>query len=244
MESGGEGSRDGDRQIRARQGAQQLGRGRAAGQVLPQHAAHPALRGEGRPDVRHGPHRRLLPSLYRPGSGGGGHAGGARAGRRGDHELSRPRPHARDGHGPEGRARRAHRPARRLFQGQGRLDAHVQPREEFLRRPRYRGRPGADRNRPRLRLQVPGRGQGLPHLSRRRRHQPGPGLRILQHGVALASPGHLRDREQQVRHGHLDRAGVGAHRPLSPRRRLRHSRRAGRRHGRGRGQGGGRKSSR
>ena len=30
-------------------------------------AADPPLRGKGRPDVWHGPHRRLLPSLYRPG---------------------------------------------------------------------------------------------------------------------------------------------------------------------------------
>ena len=40
-------------------------------------------------------------------------------------------------------------------QGQGRLDAHVQPREEILRRPWHRRGSGADRHRPRLRAQVP-----------------------------------------------------------------------------------------
>jgi pyruvate dehydrogenase E1 component alpha subunit len=51
----------------------------------------------------------------------------------------------------------------------------------------------------------------LPHLFRRRRGQPGPGLRELQHGRAVEAAGHLRDREQPVCHGHqrqaLDRRG-------------------------------------
>jgi len=51
--------------------------------------------------------------------------------------------------GVDGRADRAQR---RLFQGQGRLDAHVQPRKELLWRPRYR------------RLQVPiGTGLAFAH---------------------------------------------------------------------------------
>ena len=50
-----------------------------------------------------------------------------RARRPGHHRLSRPRPHAGLRHGPQGRDGRADRPPRRLFQGQGRLDAHVQP---------------------------------------------------------------------------------------------------------------------
>ena len=41
--------------------------------------------------------------------------------------------------------------APRLFQGQGRLDAHVQRREGLLRRPRHRRRAGAARHRPGLR---------------------------------------------------------------------------------------------
>ena len=70
-------------------------------------------------------------------------------------------------------------------------------------------------------------------LFRRRRDQPGPGLRVVQHGGAVEAAGRLRDREQQVRHGHLDRARRGwRHRAVPPRRSLRHPRRAGRRHGR------------
>ena len=92
---------------------------------LPRHAADPPVRGEGRPDVRHGPDRRLLPPLYRPGSGRRRHADGAQGRRRGHHRLPRPRPHAGLRHGPQGRDGGTDRPARRLFQGQGRLDAHV-----------------------------------------------------------------------------------------------------------------------
>ncbi len=62
------------------------------------------------------------------------------------HLLPRPRPHAGQPHGPQGRDGRADRPGQRLFQGQGRLHAHVQPREELLWRPRHRRRPGADRH--------------------------------------------------------------------------------------------------
>ena len=41
--------------------------------------------------------------------------------------LPRSRPHAGLRHGPQGGDGRADRPQRRLLQGQGRLDAHVQP---------------------------------------------------------------------------------------------------------------------
>ena len=47
-------------------------------------------------------------------------------------------------------------------------------------------------------------GLHLGDLSRRRRDQPGPGLRELQHGLAVEAAGRLRDREQPLRHGHLD----------------------------------------
>ena len=93
--------------------------------------------------------------------------------RRDHHHLPRPRPHAGLRHGPQGRDGRADRPPRRLFQGQGRLDAHVQPREELLRRPRHRRRPGADRHRPGLRPQVQRQQERLPDLSRRRRANQG-----------------------------------------------------------------------
>ena len=49
------------------------------------------------------------------------------------------------------------------------------------------------------------------HLSRRRRDQPGPGLRKLQHGGAVEAAGGLRHREQPIRHGHLDRPRLGPH---------------------------------
>ena len=67
--------------------------------------------------------------------------------RPGHHRLPRPRPHAGLRHGPQGRDGRADRPRRRLFQRQGRLDAHVRRREELLRRPRHRRRAGAARHR-------------------------------------------------------------------------------------------------
>ena len=53
------------------------------------------------------------------------------------------------------------------------------------------------------------------HLFRRRRRQPGPGLRELQHGGAVEAAGHLRHREQPLRHGHLGDALLGAG-PISP----------------------------
>ena len=204
---------------------------------LPRHAADPPLRGEGRPDVRHGPDRRLLPPLHRPGGRGGRHADGAQRGRRHHHRLPRPRPHAGRRHGRQGRDGGADRPRPRLFQGQGRLDAHVLRREGLLRRPWHRRGAGAARNGPRLCQQIPRQGQCLADLFRRRRGQPGPGLRKLQHGEALDAAGDLHHREQPIRHGHLAQARVGDHRPLSSRRGPRHSRPAGRRHGRARREG-------
>ena len=76
---------------------------RAGAERLSRDAADPPLRGEGRPTLRHGPDRRLLPPLHRPGGRGRRHADGHPAGRPGDHHLSRPRPHAGLRHGPQGR---------------------------------------------------------------------------------------------------------------------------------------------
>jgi pyruvate dehydrogenase E1 component alpha subunit len=55
---------------------------------------------------------------------------------------------------------------------------------------------------------------GLDDLFRRRRGQPGPGLRELQHGRALEAAGRLRHREQPLRHGHLGEPRFGADRFL------------------------------
>ena len=55
------------------------------------------------------------------------------------------------GHGSQRRDGRAHRAPQRLFEGQGRLDAHVLEGEAVLRRPWHRRRAGAARHRPRLR---------------------------------------------------------------------------------------------
>ena len=49
----------------------------------------------------------------------------------------------------------------------------------------------------------------VPDLLGRRRGQPGPGLRGLQHGQAVEPAGHLRDREQPICDGHEHRALVG-----------------------------------
>ncbi len=88
-----------------------------------------------------------------------------------------------------------------------------------------------------LRQQISRQRRGLPDLFRRRRRQPGPGLRKLQHGRAVEAAGGLCHREQPLRHGHLGDALLGADRFLQARRLLQHSRQAGRRHGRARGEG-------
>ena len=73
----------------------------------------------------------------------------------------------------------------RLFQGQGRLDAHVFGGEGILRRAWHRRRPGPNRNRHRFRQQIPRQWQRLAYLFRRWRRQSGPGLRKLQHGQVM-----------------------------------------------------------
>ena len=83
--------------------------------VLPRDAADPPLRGAGRPALRHGPDRRLLPPLHRPGSRRRRHAGGvnSRATRSSPPIATTATCWPR--HGPEGRDGRADRPRRRLF---------------------------------------------------------------------------------------------------------------------------------
>ncbi len=112
----------------ARAEAPRGGAGRAD-RILPPDASHPPLRGARRPALRPRTDRRLLPSLYRPGSGGGRAAVRSGAGpRQRHHRLSRPRPHARLRDRPAGDHGRADGPSRRHLEGQGRLDAHVQRR--------------------------------------------------------------------------------------------------------------------
>ena len=111
-----------------------------------------------------------------------------------------------------------------ISQGQGRLDAHVQRRAWLLRRPRHRRRAGRARHRPRLQAQICRRWRRVPGLFRRRRGQPGPGLRELQHGRAVEAADHLRDREQPICDGHQRRALVSRGRSLQARRELPHSR--------------------
>ena len=140
---------------------------------------------------------------------------------------------------------------------QGRQHAHV--RQGLLRRQRHRRRPGARRRGDRLRPAVRG---PRPHHAvpvRRRRGQPGPGVRGVQHGQAVEPADSLRLREcvtsfalvrrsdketcadhavrQQVRHGHGRGPRLGPDRLLQAR--AVHPGAQGQRHGRAGGQGGG-----
>ncbi len=150
--------------------------------------------------------RRLLPPLYRSGSRRRRHADGLEGRRSGHHRLSRPRPHAGLRHGrqaaswPSSPARRAATPRARaapctcsaaekhFYGGHGIVGAQVSLGTGLAFANRYRGNDHVSAR-----------------LFRRRRGQPGPGLRELQHGGAVEAPGDLHHREQPLRHGHLGR---------------------------------------
>ena len=129
------------------------------------------------------------------------------AGRHRHHRLPRPRPHAGLRHGPARRDGRADRPR-----------AAATPRARAARCTCSAARRASTAATASSARQVPlGTGLAFAHkyredgsvclcLFRRRRGQPGPGLRELQHGGAVEAAGRLRDREQQLRHGHRGRA--------------------------------------
>ena len=62
------------------------------------------------------------------------------------------------------------------------------------------------------------------HLFRRGRVEPGPDVRKLQPRRTDEAAGDLRDREQQIRHGHQRRARIGLARSVEERRAVGHSR--------------------
>jgi pyruvate dehydrogenase E1 component alpha subunit len=102
---------------------------------------------KGRPALRHGQDRRVLPPLYRPGSRRRRHADGLKDG---DQVITGYRDHGHmlaTGMDPKGVMAELTGRQGGYVQGQGRLDAHVLQGEELLRRPRHRRRAGAARHR-------------------------------------------------------------------------------------------------
>ena len=144
--------------------------------------------------------------------------------RPGHHRLSRPWPHAGLRHGSQGRHGRADRAPRRLLQGQGRLDAHVQLEKKFYGGHGIVGAQVSLGTGIAFANRYRDNGKVSPDLFRRRRRQPGPGLRELQHGGAVEAAGGLHHREQPIRHGHRGDARLRADRFLQARPVLQHSR--------------------
>ena len=154
--------------------------------------------------------------------------------RRPDHlDAPRARPSRRQGWPVQRDDGRTHGQVDRLLQGQGWLDAHLEPRRRHARRERHRRSRRTDRRRRRVRQQVQGQRQRGRPVLRRRLHQHRRLPRSRQHGVRAQAPGGVRVREQRVRRVHRPREDHGDHRHRRPCRRLRHAGRDRRRHGRG-----------
>ena len=132
--------------------------------------------------------RRVLPSLQRPGGRRRRHRGRLPEGQGlPDQRLSRSRPLAGAGHGPEGGDGRAVRPGDRLLQGQGRVDALLPGRGRQHGRARDRRRADPAGRRDGLRGMVQEDRRRLLHALRRRRDQPGHVQRIAEPGEPAGS---------------------------------------------------------
>ena len=107
-------------------------------------------------------------------------------------------------------------------------------RAQILRRPRHRRRAGVAGRRPRLRAQVQRGRRPVPCLFRRRRGQPGPGLRDLQHGRLWNLPIVFVVENNQYAMGTAVKRSSAETRFLPPRHGVPHSRHGGERHGRAR----------
>ena len=120
--------------------------------------------------------------------------------RRPDHlDASRPRPLHRQGRRPQPHDGRAVRPADRLLQGQGRLDAHRRFRHRHARRQRHRRGRHLDRHRRRARGADGGQGRRRGVVLRRRRVECRAVPRMPQHRGDLEAADALCLREQHVR---------------------------------------------
>ena len=132
-----------------------------------------------------------------------------------DRHLPHPRPRDRPRHRPEARDGGAVRARGRLLAGPGRLDAHLRPRAPLHGRLRDRRRQPPARRRARARLRLHRLGLGHRLHVRRRRLEHRQLRRDDEPRRALEAAGRLPGREQPLRHGDVDRAPLGGHRPLA-----------------------------